>query len=376
MDYYIEKPEKLEGQPKRTIADYVEQNEILVPHRFDSLSEARKSGVSIICRSEHCQDYNGASGLLKSPDLSKFPDTNDEIELKEKILESFSISHRIKRYCRLMGLDQANFIDEVSFSFWEKLSGYNRTVVADTAVQGRYHIMTVGEKRGTYTVYSVFENGDANTLQAAWTRDGPIMETNKKLENLVKLYESIRHLDRFDPNNCPMMEFQTAGEKDYFLQYHRGREFNQAKFELKRRRRWREIRPLFVRGATSPEGAVYRISVVYPNSWKDNPIPKSEEGFFGAAGVEEIYPELMARKWKLRVIPDIWGLGFTLIDVAGIGHVARSQLYKPEVSLIVDSEKFMKEKEFDKLPDSCTDKPSCIDVFAISDGRKAFVKII
>jgi hypothetical protein len=35
MDHYLENPERLKGQPKRTIADYVEQNGILVPCGFD-----------------------------------------------------------------------------------------------------------------------------------------------------------------------------------------------------------------------------------------------------------------------------------------------------------------------------------------------------
>ena len=70
MDYYLQNPEALEGQPKKTIADYVEQNGILVPRRFDSLSEARKSHKRILLRSEHLQEYDGISGLLDSFDLS------------------------------------------------------------------------------------------------------------------------------------------------------------------------------------------------------------------------------------------------------------------------------------------------------------------
>ncbi|MBS3095869.1 hypothetical protein J4480_00345 [Candidatus Woesearchaeota archaeon] len=70
MDYYIQNPERLQGQPKRTIADYVEQNGVLVPRRFDSLAEARKSKKAILLRSEHPQDYDGISGLLDSFQLS------------------------------------------------------------------------------------------------------------------------------------------------------------------------------------------------------------------------------------------------------------------------------------------------------------------
>ena len=44
-DYYTKHPEELHGQPKRTIADYVAQNGILVPRRFDTLKAARASGI-------------------------------------------------------------------------------------------------------------------------------------------------------------------------------------------------------------------------------------------------------------------------------------------------------------------------------------------
>ena len=58
-DYYLEDPNRLKGQPKKTIGDYVEQNGILVPNRFNSLKEAKKSGKKIFLRSERSQDYWG-----------------------------------------------------------------------------------------------------------------------------------------------------------------------------------------------------------------------------------------------------------------------------------------------------------------------------
>ncbi len=69
-DYYLKNPNKLMGQPKRTIADYVESQGILVPRRFENLKEARKSHKAILLRSEHTQEYDGVSGLLDSMGLS------------------------------------------------------------------------------------------------------------------------------------------------------------------------------------------------------------------------------------------------------------------------------------------------------------------
>ncbi|MBU4283501.1 MAG: hypothetical protein KJ968_00165, partial [Nanoarchaeota archaeon] len=64
-------------------------------------------------------------------------------------------------------------------------------------------------------------------------------------------------------------------------------------------------------------------------------------------------------------------LEFTLWDAVEIGHVTRNQLHKPEVSLVVNGKEFMKTKEYHKSLPSC---PGYIDVYAISDGKDAYVK--
>ena len=71
-DFYLENPAELKGQPKRTIGDYVESNGFLVPRRFDSLAEARRSKKGILLRSELTQDYDGVSWLLESYSLGHF----------------------------------------------------------------------------------------------------------------------------------------------------------------------------------------------------------------------------------------------------------------------------------------------------------------
>ena len=40
-DHYLKHIEKLRGQPKYTLADYIEVNGILVPKRFASFDEAK-----------------------------------------------------------------------------------------------------------------------------------------------------------------------------------------------------------------------------------------------------------------------------------------------------------------------------------------------
>ena len=57
-DYYIANPSALCGQPKRMIAEYVEQKGILVPRRFESLEKARLSEGEVLARSEHVHEYH------------------------------------------------------------------------------------------------------------------------------------------------------------------------------------------------------------------------------------------------------------------------------------------------------------------------------
>ena len=168
-DMYVEEPERLQGKPKRTIADYAESNGFLVPRRFGSLREARESKLPILVRSEHPQEYGGVSGLLKSFDLETLPDTSDEGVLKEAVLDRL-IEDKYKnplskKFCKLTGQNESDFERDVSFSLWERLEGINRTMVADSSISGRYHIMTCkfGEKEkiGVYS-YLLFEDGKAS----------------------------------------------------------------------------------------------------------------------------------------------------------------------------------------------------------------------
>lgn len=86
-DYWLAHPEAFKGQPKRAIGDYVEQEGILVPRRFDSLKEARDSGLPVIARSEHIQEYDGVSGLFNSHMIKEFSQAVDMNDFKEIAFE-------------------------------------------------------------------------------------------------------------------------------------------------------------------------------------------------------------------------------------------------------------------------------------------------
>jgi len=131
-DFYLEHPEELK-QPKRDIEDYVESNEILVPQRFDSLKEAKKSGLKIIARSEHPQDYAGISDLLKSPRLSKDEwkeVTSEDLALAEIAIAHVSRSHTFKPEVSVM-IDKHKFLEEGEYSRLSALTtttGKNQTI--------------------------------------------------------------------------------------------------------------------------------------------------------------------------------------------------------------------------------------------------------
>ena len=150
-DFYTDNPAALLGKPKATIADYVERNKILVPRRFATLDDALASGVPIIARSEHPQDYDGVSGLLHSPVIMP-GDRIDEGQVIKKILDAY---RNIRRYCELMGFSETQFSNEVSVSFWEKLPGANISLAADSSIPGRYHIF-VFNKMGNQWKYIDF----------------------------------------------------------------------------------------------------------------------------------------------------------------------------------------------------------------------------
>lgn len=379
-DYYTKNPERLEGQPKRTIADYVESEGILVPRRFDSLEEARKSHKAILLRSEHPQEYGGVSGMLDSFPLSssfvKVKGCKDIEEAKEIYFkgEDKHSNPVYKSYCNLLGLDSDNLKKETSFSIWEKLQGYNRTVIVDSAIKGRYHIMTFAHEGKFLHNYCVFEHGNMKEYVSKHNILTP--QLAQGLQELVGLYEKIRNFDKFDSNHCPIIEFQTAKGKDYFLQYHRARNFKQAEFV-------QDIKPKgsvemeFVRGATSKEGIECKTTLYYFTGEKEEwSLPNSEEGSFDLH-YNSMLTELMVRKRKFQFIDtsansDLnWTLKKFVVD-----HNNRSKLFKPEVSVIGRLNSVIPDRGIDeKLDRMVNEKRDCtINLHVISDGNKAYVK--
>ncbi len=412
-DWYLEDRSRLNGRPKRTIVDYAEQNGILVPRRFDSLQEAKNSGLPILIRSEHPREYSEFSGLLDSISLDgcmsrmgKEGSENVHFEPKNcasveefkdgylKFSESHAGTPMFISYCNLAGIDLNQFKQQLSFSVWEKLEGVKRIVVADSSIKGRYHIQNSlfgkeDEKSWNFD-YFILDNGKLNiALHKSWK-----FPELRDTQELVDIYERIRNLSRFDKNNCPIMEFITHNNKHYFLQYHRGRNFDEAKFILDRPINDGETEALFVRGHTSEQGIEGKVTAIYSDEWGrkdfgDWDVSKSEFGSFDLHNnfsfSSFMYP-LRRLQLKLARGKDV---EWEFLKFVG-GHALNSALYIPEISAITGMELF---KDNDEKPGPITgedmDKMESVQrgresartgtnfevgMRIISDGRKAYLK--
>lgn len=375
MDYYLEDRSRLNGQPKRTIAEYVEQEGILVPQIFGSLNDARKTRVSVIARSEHPDEYNRFSGLLESVSLEGRLEIGTEEQLRAYV---FSNSLH-EDYCRLLYTDQHAFEQKVSFSYWEKLGGYNRTIVADSAVPKRYHIMTYQDKPNgkefkNYTLYD-----DTRTFFGTVEMsvgDALPLSLRIGLSSLVAFYERVRNLDRFDPQHCPIIEAQTVGRKNYFLQYHRSRDFVPADFILNRRPRKGEIPALFVRGATPKTGLRYPcVTAAYPASgmleFKQG-LPTFENGTLNDL-YDNAFSEIMTRRRHLQIIQG--NKEAILRDIAA-GHYQRSQLFQPTLSVILPPQSLLPKELHESMKKMARTygHEQWITVDVVSDGKNAFIR--
>jgi hypothetical protein len=149
----------------------------------------------------------------------------------------------VEYYCKLLDLNFEDFYKNISYSYWKKVEGVNRSIVADSAIPNRYHIFTSDINELSFPKYLVIENGEIIT---------DYDKTNKKIteiaQNSVSFYEEKRRLQKFNPNHCPIIEFQTdKAYKNHPLQYHRTRDMEDATFTLDRDLEESEIEATFIR---------------------------------------------------------------------------------------------------------------------------------
>jgi hypothetical protein len=258
-DYFL-KARPLE--PKLEIVNYLEHEGIPTARRFTSLQDALDSKKPFIVRSEFWREYFEAAGLFESyvfdPAKSLSPPLTAALEAYrsagepafwDKLKSIGNLPERIKYYAELTGMPAESIRKEARFSYWEMAPGHNRSVIADSAVPGRYHLFTDGE-------YAMVENGQLVNLYNDSHPAVADLSWYEDLPGILSMYERIRHLGLFDPKHCPVIELQSDGHHHVALQYHRSRDLQQAGFRLDRPLEEGEVQATFVRGVTPPEGIV------------------------------------------------------------------------------------------------------------------------
>ena len=388
-------------KPKAEVADYVESEGILTPRRFSGLQGALSSGKPFIIRGEHPQDYDGASGLgisvvvndqtlqegaekivklgteLNWEDFDRplsdsgiYWDIHRQIigmikNTPQDVVEN-NLNHldrdQAERYCELIGMDLKDFEKQRSFSYWEFIPGNNQILIADSGIEERYHIFTYppAETKLRYN-YSVIDNGQVVKSGPIPLEDMPWIDFNES----IGFYEKIRQLSAFSEKHVPLIETVVLGDKRYFLQYHRSRDFVPADFSLTRSLQSGEVEAGFVRGVTPKEGIICDTRFWYVDDYKLQDEDASFDFHWNLT-----YSELMTprRKVQFNTAQDWSEFTVKTIDM----HLQKSKLFKPQLSIFLE-----KDKMFRLVPE-IEDFEGDYDNFrvklnVVSDGRRAIV---
>jgi len=353
QDAYIANPALLNGKPKETTGRYAKKNGILVPEIYDSLWDARKSGKSLIARSESQWEYSGASGICESLKINNnngrlewgqivtyrrqpgyealFPKPTSENNIRAAVL--LASLEGLERHANLMDLGIQKQLDSVTFSLWERLPGLNVKILGDSSIEGKYHV-TAYDYRADASGLATYNNGKTAIHSSNNLGDFFSAQKNK----LIGFYEQVCNLENFDPLHRPVVEAQYADGKLYFLQYHRCRDFEPAVFVLERQKMKGEHEATLVRGATPPEGIVAKTTLYYRHVDTSlvNDAPE-EEGAFNTY-YDPVFTNTLAGKRKLQIIT---GNNFSH-DCANLAssHDPFSQFAKPAVSIFTQKTAF------------------------------------
>lgn len=193
-------------------------------------------------------------------------------------------------------------------------------------------------------------------------------EMKKSLPEVIEFYETIRKLDKFDPNHCPIVEFQTYQNNNYFLQYHRTRQIEPSTFVLDRNLEENEFEAIYVRGATPPEGFTLKVVLYYPAYQ----ITEQEDGSFDFHK-NFTFSEIMSR----RRIANFFIYSMKDLSINCIyKHLSKSRLFNSQISLSIPKNQIPIDLSLAYEKAKKTNKPVTIPIRVVSDGRKAYVKFL
>ena len=185
---------------------------------------------------------------------------------------------------------------------------------------------------------------------------------------MIKFYECIRQTDDFDPNHCPIVEFQTVEGLNYFLQYHRTRDFSPSEWVLERDPEPGEEEVQFVRGVTSPDGLVLDTTLHYGAKLSLMDVEDASFDF----PYNFIFADIMSRRRRVN-------FDRFLNASPTKRHSFKSMAFKSEVYVAIGpSETFYSISKRDDrelmLASKLTRRTTRIRL--VSDGRRAFIKFL
>lgn len=388
-DYYLEHPPQ---QPKRELGEYAEENNLPVPRRFPTFEEADAACGDFVARFEHPQDYNGASNLGLSifvepiikkrsldPDYIGRSQTDEDIkaaikakleacteeEFQRKLLKLSE--ERLKDYAFISDQDEEEFLSQASYSYWEYVPGMNGFMIADSSIEDRLHIRV--RKSIFESCYLRMQGTELEGVTGTFSLAQP-----ERMRQFREFYDRIRNLDRFDPNHCPLIEFQMGEDgKLWFLQSHRTRDFNASTFELTREAEEGEIEALLARGATPSEEGL-QVQAGFTLDWEAQeealPTPKHETCSI-TGDYYEPFEEFMTRRRGIQVLRarSIRSFGKGLDG----GHMINSHFFKPEISVVCHTDTLWSTL-LQARPDLTP--YNTIPLHIISDGRRALLRVL
>ncbi len=271
-DFYLANPP---NQPKRVIGDYVEDEGFQVPARFDTVEAGFLAQDELVLRSEHPLEYAGPSAMLSSLEIRKSIDggtNHDHITpigwFNYSLGSGMTGTENHRRIADAYGYDWDEYVNSVGFSTWSVVRGLNRAMFADPANEDRYFVGSVGVRRdqggkprGIASAFHVIsENGETEAYQSDGFDDN-LPAAYGTAEELARFYEGIKRLGHFDPEHCPIIEFQSDIEtgSQWFLQYHRGRDTRISGFEIDEDLEGTEMKHII--GATAQDGEDMEVAI-------------------------------------------------------------------------------------------------------------------
>jgi hypothetical protein len=319
------------AKPKLYFREIAKKNKILVPDAWEDPRETDrrlKKGEKILSRSDHRLEMfysdllaskvidNKFIGLTSQSyaDFTAFGKTYTDLDHEEKAIGKRS---ELEATCRIIGIDFQAFLSDVHASFWQFIEGIKVTIVADSAVPKRYHILG----SGVYPAYAMVDNGKIH-------KNSNFNIILPHISSLISFYNHEQDVFCDGNKHCPIIEAKVTEKGIYHLQLHLGLDFSPAVFKVDWRLRKGEIRVPFVRGCTESADYATRTISLYSN--KKELLPGE-----GATQHNMIGPLLGILSRELPLFIYMGGANRKAIPTDGEQHDVISSLFKPQLTMLM-----------------------------------------